>query len=280
LVVVVCWFAACSARAASLVPILGPGDFTSISTAIHNFDDVGVINTPQFTFEGTVQQGLASEFTANNTPSGARGLVELVQPVSNEPLIVQFAAPVSEVGLFFGNDDPAFEAGPFDAYLELFDAAHQSLGVAQVESNVNDFADQYLGARSDTPVKSAAIYYQRPEAKTFAVYIDDLKVGFFVPEPATAAIAFFSVLPALPTFRRRCRDRVPGIKNHPDEFETESVGGSTADVPFSIAGIAFPFKIREALGTAERIRIDRGYRSNGQARLVQMRTGFRRCHQA
>jgi hypothetical protein len=72
-------------------------------------------------------------------------------------------------------------------------------------SNVNDFADQYLGARSPTAVKSAAIYYQRPEAQTFAVYIDDLKVGFFVPEPSSviAALCGFLCLAGRPRLHRR-----------------------------------------------------------------------------
>lgn len=164
-----------AARAVTLTPIFGPGDFTSSVTYSNDFESV--INTPQFTFEPTVQRDSAGIWTGGVTSSGEMGLVE---NVGNEPLRVVMTAPVREVGLFFGNDDFGYQ---FDAKLEVFDVSNVSLGSRIVPANRNDWCDQYLGLRSDTPIKSIEISYQRPDAQVLSIFIDDLKVGI-VPEPA------------------------------------------------------------------------------------------------
>ena len=183
--------AARSASAATLTPILGPGGFLSPTTITNDFEtgapETAPANTPQFTFEGTALLGTASSWTANTTSSGVQGLVE---SIANEPMRIVFTTPVNEVGMFFGNDDFNLV---FNANLELFDAGNASLGSVQVLSNANDFADQYIGVRSDTAAKSAAIYYDRPAAQQVSVYIDDLKVGL-VPEPSGVALAVWGVL--------------------------------------------------------------------------------------
>jgi hypothetical protein len=181
-----------SASAAAIVPILGPGAFLAPTTITNNFEaglpNATPANTPQFTFEGTAKLGLAQAWTAGNTPSGRMGLVE---DVANEPLRIVFTTPVHEVGMYFGNDD---FGRLFYATLELFDAGDVSLGAVQVRSNGNDFADQFIGARSGVAAKSAAIYYERPNAQLLSVYIDDLTVGGLVPEPSGIALAACGIL--------------------------------------------------------------------------------------
>jgi hypothetical protein len=200
--------AARSATAVGLTPLLGPGDFLFSPTTTVDFED-GIpdappLNTSQITFEPTTEVDFATSWTGGVTPSGLLGLVETF---NDEPMTFVFTVPVREVGMFFGNDEFAFGGGHFNAILEVFDAANSSLGSVQVASNANDFADQYIGVRSDTAIKSAAISYQRPEADTFAVYIDDLKVGGLVPEPSGLALAACGVLWLAAGVRRIC----PGV---------------------------------------------------------------------
>jgi hypothetical protein len=181
-----------SVTAASLTPILGPGGFTSPTTFTHDFEGETVnaapANTAQFTFEPTSKLVPASLWTDSVTPSGTQGLVEAVDV---EPMTIAFNSPVHEVGAFFGNDD--FDL-TFQVVLEIFDAANSSLGSVQVAANSNDFADQYIGVRSDTAIKSAAFYYQRPNAGELSVYIDDLKVGVAVPEPTGLLLVLSGML--------------------------------------------------------------------------------------
>ena len=197
----VCLFGAASlSPAAILSPIVGPAGFTSSTTFTDNFESGAPntlpANTPAFTFETTARLGLASTWTGSITPSGLQGAVE---ESNNQPMKIEFTAPVSEVGMFFGNDD---FGRVFNVNLELFDAANTSLGTVQVLSNGNDAADQYIGARSPVPVKSIAISYAQPNAQLLAVYIDDLKVGVAVPEPAGVALLLWGLL-GLATSRRR-----------------------------------------------------------------------------
>jgi hypothetical protein len=73
--------------------------------------------------------------------------------VGNEPLNVIFTSDQFEVGAGFGNDQFLV----FLAELEIFDALNNSLGFVTVTSNANDFADQFLALRSDTPFSVRAV---------------------------------------------------------------------------------------------------------------------------
>ena len=188
--------------AATISSLSGPADFTSPITFTDDFETGlpnGVpANSSQFTYEGTDKLGLAEAWTDGQTSSGRMGLVATVD---SEPLRIVFNTPVHEVGMYFGNDD---FGRLFYATLELFDENDDSLGAVQVRSNGNDFADQFIGARSGIAAKSAAISYERPNAQLLAVYIDDLIVGALVPEPSSAALAASGLLwLAAGAFRRR-----------------------------------------------------------------------------
>jgi hypothetical protein len=182
---------ACITSAATISPISSPGGFLSGSTTTDDFE-FGAPNDPPasvspFEFEDAPKLGLAEKWTAGVTPSGKMGLVEFYP---DGPLQINFATPVHEIGMFFGNDD---FGRVFNANLELFDASNVSLGKIQVRSNGNDQADQYIGARSSVAVKSARIYYDQPNAQLLSVYIDDLKIGTIVPEPSSVALATCSL---------------------------------------------------------------------------------------
>ena len=190
------------ASASILTPIAGPNDFSSATTITNDFESA--INLPQFTFDATAELELALVLSGGVTSSGAQGLKEFNNQMNpNGPLNVTFAVPVQEIGMFFGNDDFNFQ---FDAILEVFDAANASLGSVQVAANRNDHVDQFLGVRSDTPIKYAAVSYQRPQAQQLAVFIDDFKIGVgtaIVPEPTSAAVA--GLLFLVPSMRLRRR---------------------------------------------------------------------------
>jgi len=51
----------------------------------------------------------------------------------------------------------------FDAILQVFDLSDALHGTLAVTSNANDFADQFLGLRSDTAICRIAISSQRPK---------------------------------------------------------------------------------------------------------------------
>jgi hypothetical protein len=177
------------ASAALLTPIASPAGFVSPTTYANDFETA--INLPQFTFDATAELELASILSRGVTSSGVQGLKEFDNRTNpNGPLNVTFAAPVHEIGMFFGNDDFNFQ---FNAILEVFDAANVSLGNVQVAVNRNDFVDQYLGVRSDTPIQYAAISYQRTQAQQLAVYIDDFRIGT-VPEPTGAVLVLAGLL--------------------------------------------------------------------------------------
>ena len=142
------------ASASIILPILSPAGFVSPTTFTNDFETV--VNTPQFTFDSTAELDTADLLSGGVTSSGMQGLKEFQNQVNpNGPLNVTFPVPVHEIGMFFGNDDFNFQ---FNAILEVFDAANVSLGNVQVPANVNDFVDQYIGLRSDTPIKSAVIF--------------------------------------------------------------------------------------------------------------------------
>src|SRR5262245_42782205 len=193
------------ASAATITPIPGPGGFLSPITYTDDFevgaDKSSPPNTPPFTFESTAKLGLASAWTAGVTSSGVKGLVE---SYDSNPLEIVFASPVNEVGMYFGNDD---FGRVFNANLELFDANNASLGKVQVRSNGNDQADQFIGARSSLPARSALIYYDQPNAQLLSVYIDDLRVGALVPEPSSLALVTCGLMGVFGLCHRRPGNR-------------------------------------------------------------------------
>ena len=171
-------------------------EFNSTATESNDFE--ATINTANITFDATSFRVSASTASDGVTTSGTQGLAELIQ---NEPLTAILGVDAFEVGLFFGNDETSI----FDAILSVFDASNTLLGTVSVESNANDFVDQFIGLRSDTAIRRVDFAYQRPEAGNLAVYIDDFTIGLdrTVPAPAPAPIVLLAIGLAGLALRRR-----------------------------------------------------------------------------
>ena len=160
------------ANAAVITQLFVPAQLTN-PTLLNDFETVK--DTAAVTFDATGFLVSASG-ASGSTPSGDFGLGELR---ANEPLGALLTLPAFEVGMWFGND----ETRSFDAILEVFDGA-VSLGSVSLQSNANDFADQFIGLRSNMAFDRTTIRYQRPEAGNLAIYIDDFYVGDGAPAPA------------------------------------------------------------------------------------------------
>lgn len=167
---------------ATVILLNNPAAYSGSIVALDNFE--GSVNVPGITFDGTAALGTAAAWTGGVTPSGQWGLTEAV---GDEPLRATLGSDAYEVGMFFGNDDFGLT---FNAMLEVFDAANNSLGSVIVAANRNDYADQFIGLRSSTAFRYVNISYQRPNAQLLSVYIDDFSFTDYVPipEPSTAAL--------------------------------------------------------------------------------------------
>ncbi|MEJ6389758.1 VPLPA-CTERM sorting domain-containing protein [Gymnodinialimonas sp. 2307UL20-7] len=106
--------------------------------------------------------------------------------------------------MFFGNDDFNYI---FDAVLEVFDINNAPLGSVRVGANRNDFADQFIGLRSDTAIGYGAIHYSQPGARNLRITIDDLTIGAdappaVIPLPASLPLLLAGIA-GLGLWRRR-----------------------------------------------------------------------------
>lgn len=81
--------------------------------------------------------------------------------------------------MYFGNDDFGLI---FDAKLAVFDLMGLMLGSVVVTSNGNDYADQFIGLRSDTPFRLVSLSYARPDAGALSLYVDNFMVGITPPQ--------------------------------------------------------------------------------------------------
>lgn len=191
---------AAPAQAVVITQLTGFGDFTSPTIFTQDFETTP-FDTPQLTFDATVTQINALNATGGVTSSGSFVALETL---GNEPLTVLFSEDAFEVGLIFGNDDFFLV---FDAVLEVFDGSNTLLGSVSVSSNANDFADQFLGLRSDTAIRRADVRYQRPDAANLTIAIDDFTIGtngsIAVPEPATLSLLAIGAMALGASARRR-----------------------------------------------------------------------------
>ena len=162
--------------AAVITQLFSLAEMTS-PTLLNDFE--AAKNTPDVTFDASAVLGTSAAWTDGVTPSGTQGLTE---SVGSQPLGAALTQPAFEVGMWFGNDDFNLV---FDVVLEVFDGV-TSLGSVSLQDNANDYADQFIGLRSDMGFDRVEISYQRPEAQQLSIYIDDFYVSATaVPEPAT-----------------------------------------------------------------------------------------------
>ena len=173
------------------------------ATSIFSNDFETSLNTAEILLENTAERFSARNVTRGVTSSGRFVATERR---ADAPMRFSFnvAGPVFEIGLFFGNDDFNYR---FDAVLEVFDLDDSSLGSVSVAANRNDFADQFIGLRSDTAIGWGALHYTQPGARNLRMTIDDLTIGAGVPAavvPLPASVSFLLAgLVGLGLFRRR-----------------------------------------------------------------------------
>ena len=150
----------------------------SLSTIVTNDFESNVRDLPEFSFDSTSSITLSSSITSGVTSSGTHVLSEFRD---NAPLNVSLNVDAQEVGLYFGNDDPGF--GGFNALLNIYDATDNFLGGVSLNTNNNDYADQFLGLYSDDPFRRVEVLYTSEDA---SLAIDDFSIGVTrVPEPGT-----------------------------------------------------------------------------------------------
>lgn len=141
----------------------------SLGTIVTNNFESGVRDFAEFGFDSTSAIVSSAGSTSGVTSSGTHVLVE---DRSSAPLNVQLTVDAQEVGFYFGNDDPGF--GGFNALLNIYDATDNLLGGVSLNTNNNDYADQFLGLYSDDPFRRVEILYTNEVA---SLAIDDFSIG-------------------------------------------------------------------------------------------------------
>jgi hypothetical protein len=170
-----------SAANATIMQLSSPAQ---ISTSYLNTFESG-INSGPVTFGASASLMPASSAAGGVTPSGTQGLWLVPTPLT-APLVATLSSKYNAIGLIFGNDDFGLV---FDAILTVYDGA-ANLGSVIVTSNANDFADQFIGLSSTVAFDRVEISYERPEAQSLGIYLDDFRLGApaTVPEPASLAL--------------------------------------------------------------------------------------------
>lgn len=154
-----------------------------------------------FTSTGGLIPGDAVNLTHDVTPSGEWGLTTWP---ARHTIHIGFAGPVFAGGMWFGNDDSEYEDS-LVVSLDLFGAGDTLLGTVSVVANMNDWADQFIGFTSDTPVHAALVRYGSGTDKNLYAYIDDLQVAE-LPEPSSMLLLGTGLVGA--AVRRWKRNRV------------------------------------------------------------------------
>jgi hypothetical protein len=148
--------------------------------ALEDFEDDVFVTGVTFSAASGVTR-YNTEPVSGVTASGEWGLTTQV-PVQSIAMSFDSARPARSVGMFFGNDDTCCIIGSFDftAYLDIYGASGL-LDTIGVQANMNDYADQFIGFNSSTPVISVLLHYGFGEAQLYH-YIDDFQFAA-IPEP-------------------------------------------------------------------------------------------------
>lgn len=183
---------------AATTTLFGPGDFLGPATVI-DFDghahgtaantlysaqgvefsyDAGGSTVPIFDW-AALSRVTTSPPNVISTIDGLNG------STFSDFLDLSFSGGPTEVGMYFGNDQ-GLAAQSFLVRLEVFDSVGASLGFTTVATNQNVDVDQFIGLRSDDPIKLARIDYLAATGN-LSVTIDDLHFTP-VPEPGTGAL--------------------------------------------------------------------------------------------
>ncbi|MEA2711497.1 MAG: hypothetical protein QOF78_4098 [Phycisphaerales bacterium] len=213
-VVVIAGFVLAGVSNAAVLQLSGPGAFITPNSAA-NYDA-----WPELTVANNLYsaQGLTLSLPAGgNVPvydwaglgratSSAPNVVAAVgMPGFNysSAIDANFAAPITEVGAYMGNDQGVYDGSFRDFTLSVFDASNTLLGSVTVVANQNTSVDQFVGLRSSVPFVRAR--FENTDWVTanqgLSATFDDLTFSN-VPEPTGLAAA---LLAATAILRRRRR---------------------------------------------------------------------------
>ena len=134
---------------------LAPGPFT-----IHDFETIAGGPGATYSSPSGVRQLNGSSIGAAH--SGSQVLTTVV---NGQSITITFDVPVTAFGLWFGNDDTCCSSS-FTASLSAFDT-NGLLGTVNLDANMNDAHDQFLGFNSSDPVTSVTL--RRFERREYAV---------------------------------------------------------------------------------------------------------------
>lgn len=189
--------------------IVQVSDFTGLTQGPYGFEtfesSAFVIPGVSYSAVGGVQFVSSHGYAKGGNPANHIGLTTNSFP---RPISLDFAAPASSVGLYFGNDDACCSQG-FTAYMDIF-GANGLLGTISVLANMNDASDQFLGFVSDEQVTRTTVRFGNGSDVPLFVYIDDVSFNqapAVVPEPASALLLALG-LGGLAFSRRRTSAKV------------------------------------------------------------------------
>lgn len=187
--------AAFSAQAA-VVQVSSPGLLNGTTSTIDfesSFSDGPsvTINGVTFSSPSDVTNADFCAYADCGTSSGSSGLANLnLFGGSANDITIDFSTPVTSAGLYFGNDDSCCSSG-FDAYLDLY-YNNVFISALTMTANMNDFADQFIGFNSDSPIDRMILRYGASSEVDLYRYIDDVTFSTDAvtntPEPSSAIL--------------------------------------------------------------------------------------------
>jgi hypothetical protein len=172
-------------------------DFASMNQGPYTIED----------FEGAFDPGATYTAASGVRTLGGSGINRgpgsgLTTNEFPEEIFIDFAAPTSSAGFWFGNDDPAAECCDsgrftFTALMDIFDSSGYLTSIG-VEANMNDLNDQFIGFISDEMITSISIQYLifDPQEELVGLFhgIDDVmwnEATVIPPVPIPAAVWLF-----------------------------------------------------------------------------------------
>ena len=182
---------------AAVIQLTGPGDFIT-ANSVASFDA-----WPEYTVANNLYsaQGLTLSLPGGGDMPvydwAAIGRVTTSSPnvvaavggpgfTFSTAIDANFAAPITEVGAYMGNDQGIYDGSFQDYTLSLYDAANTLVGSLTVTANQNTSVDQFLGLRSTLPFVRARFENDNwvTVNQGLSATIDDLTFST-VPEPAS-----------------------------------------------------------------------------------------------
>lgn len=167
---------------AAIIQVFNPSELTGSPFTVEDFEDNIFQPGASYAANSQLRRFSSNAASSGVTSSGRFGLGTQRFP---DQITISFAQPASSVGLWFGNDDQCCSTG-FTTFLDIFNA-NGLLDSINVEVNLNDFTDQFIGFNSNELVTQVRIRYGVDSDVELHPYIDDVHYNIAqvkpVPEP-------------------------------------------------------------------------------------------------